>query len=612
MLPFFPNPYPDELVYSAIARYHFYSGNIDWKDTLEETLGSRSLVSSVGIGSNFSFLVSQLGKHYSVEQLLANHTIYPYYATFLSKERQQEIIEDVKGLGTGLYARLGFVAGGICRKEGLYYCPQCAKLDVEKYGEPYIHREHQLEGIDYCPHHEQKLKKYPKQTNSKIEYIRFEFQYMNLNIVEDNDPYKNLAVALAKKAYQLLKLPLHQLNRKDMRLKYYSLLKEENLITANNRIRQRELFEKFIRFYTGDFLKKYESSINFDYEYNWLKVLLRNSKRHVHPFRHLLFLHLFLDDLDILNTTSKYTTAFGKGPFPCLNKAANHYKKFIISDVKVTRDYKSKYLIGTFECSCGFIYSRKNNTDQFRIGRVKQFGHVWGKRLQELSKKDLSVRAMARELGVDSQTVKKYLNQQLAENDCAEEKIVSEEKLIHYKKQWLEICELYPQLNRTALRQKNKAAYTFLYRYDKDWLMSHCPELQRKKEVTFIVDWHQRDLEYTKKIKALYKETLRLKNPVRITISYLGKQLGILANLEHHLNKLPLTAGLLSKITETTEEFQIRRSYKIIDNLIEQDEPIDLWRIQREAGIKSHHFRKIKYKLNLYIEQKRISKSNIL
>ncbi len=28
MLTFFTNPYPDELLYSAIARYHFYSGII--------------------------------------------------------------------------------------------------------------------------------------------------------------------------------------------------------------------------------------------------------------------------------------------------------------------------------------------------------------------------------------------------------------------------------------------------------------------------------------------------------------------------------------------------------------------------------------------------------
>ena len=98
MLPFFTNPYPDELLYSAIARYHFYSGNLDCKDTLEELFDSRSVIPSVEIGSHFTKLVENLGSQYSVEYLLANHTIYPYYASFLSKQRQLEILEDVKNI----------------------------------------------------------------------------------------------------------------------------------------------------------------------------------------------------------------------------------------------------------------------------------------------------------------------------------------------------------------------------------------------------------------------------------------------------------------------------------------------------------------------------------
>ncbi|WP_246168782.1 TniQ family protein [Paenibacillus antarcticus] len=39
-------------------------------------------------------------------------------------------------------------------KDGLYYCAECTKGDNERCGEPYIHREHQLQGINYCPHHE--------------------------------------------------------------------------------------------------------------------------------------------------------------------------------------------------------------------------------------------------------------------------------------------------------------------------------------------------------------------------------------------------------------------------------------------------------------------------
>ncbi len=92
MLPFFTNPYPDELIYSAIARYHFYSGNIDYKDTLEEVFQNRSVIPSVEIGSNFSVLAQQLAPNYSLESLLYQHTIYPYYAPFLSKSRKKEII----------------------------------------------------------------------------------------------------------------------------------------------------------------------------------------------------------------------------------------------------------------------------------------------------------------------------------------------------------------------------------------------------------------------------------------------------------------------------------------------------------------------------------------
>ena len=106
---------------------------------------------------------------------------------------------------------------------------------------------------------------------------------------------------------------------------------------------------------------------------------------------------------------------FGTGPWACLNKAATHYRDLVIPSVEVTRDFKSTAPIGTFSCSCGFVYARKGPDtsleDRFRIGRVKVFGEVWKSRLKQLSKKGLGTRAIARELGVDSKTVKKYLGE---------------------------------------------------------------------------------------------------------------------------------------------------------------------------------------------------------
>ncbi|MGE7109727.1 hypothetical protein [Lysinibacillus sp. NPDC047702] len=87
------------------------------------------MIPSAEIGSYFYVLAERLGSQYSVESLLADHTIYPYYASFLSKAQQQGNLRDVLQDGQALYTRLSIIAGGICRKDNLYYCAECAKAD---------------------------------------------------------------------------------------------------------------------------------------------------------------------------------------------------------------------------------------------------------------------------------------------------------------------------------------------------------------------------------------------------------------------------------------------------------------------------------------------------
>ncbi|EOO22991.1 hypothetical protein ICM_06214 [Bacillus cereus BAG1X2-3] len=169
----------------------------------------------------------------------------PYYTMFLIKQRQEEILRDVASNGKALYARLGMIAGSICRKTGFYYCAECTKSDVEQFGEPYIHREHHLQGMDYCPHHEVQLRKYPVDTTSRIEYIRFELKNMNLSSIYKADPFAKISIHLSKQAYKLLRLPLHKFSREDIKLKYHTLLCELSLITVSNRVRQKELYQAF-------------------------------------------------------------------------------------------------------------------------------------------------------------------------------------------------------------------------------------------------------------------------------------------------------------------------------------------------------------------------------
>lgn len=300
MLDFFTDPYKDELIYSTIARYHFYSGNVDYRDTIEECFGKRTMIPTLEIGGNFEYLAKVLGKKYSSDDLINEHTIMPYYEPFVDEKLKQKTIDEVKNKGSySVYTRLGTIAGAICKKDSIFYCPVCAKNDIENYGEPYIHREHQLEGIILCPNHGVLLKKYlfKKVDVSRIEYIRLEEKYMDLKDefidIEDYD----IHLKIAKDSYYLLNQKFKNISKDKISMKYRNLLYKKGLLKGNNTINQAELYEKFISYYGKGFLKQLDSEIDYKNDYNWLKVISRKSKRSSHPLRHLLFINFLCEDI---------------------------------------------------------------------------------------------------------------------------------------------------------------------------------------------------------------------------------------------------------------------------------------------------------------------------
>ena len=84
MLGFFPTPYPDELLYSLIARYHLRSGSISPKITLSELFGSTSTIATIDLPANLNNLTKRL-QHLTpnhARDLIAKHTLYPLYQPF--------------------------------------------------------------------------------------------------------------------------------------------------------------------------------------------------------------------------------------------------------------------------------------------------------------------------------------------------------------------------------------------------------------------------------------------------------------------------------------------------------------------------------------------------
>ena len=60
MITLFPELYPDELLYSAIARYHVRAGNIDSKNTLRDLYNKDTITAMIEMTSNLETLVNKL------------------------------------------------------------------------------------------------------------------------------------------------------------------------------------------------------------------------------------------------------------------------------------------------------------------------------------------------------------------------------------------------------------------------------------------------------------------------------------------------------------------------------------------------------------------------
>lgn len=136
---------------------------------------------------------------------------------------------------------------------------------------------------------------------------------------ENKDTYEKL-FKVSKSADYILNKNLHRFSKDIITKKYKEIFYSKGFLSINRIVKQQELYEEFIKFYGIKFLEIMESGIDKDNEYNWLKVITRNSKRTVHPIRHILFINFLVEDIEDffeLGEVNEYNP-FGKPPWPCI------------------------------------------------------------------------------------------------------------------------------------------------------------------------------------------------------------------------------------------------------------------------------------------------------
>ena len=613
MISFLPKPYPDEILYSILARYHIRSGNTSPKATLKELFNSQTTIATIDLPSNLDYLIKnpQFVSNYQIEDLIYKHTLYPLYSPFLPPERASQVLESMKGDDGGdIHTRAGIMASSITMPKYFRFCPTCLEEDLHNYGESYWHRIHQTPGVLACPLHRQILQNsiVSLQGFNRHEYYATSTRNCHIN-KQDNiysrETLEKLLV-LAKDIFWLINSNLTSQKINWFRKRYVNLMIEHGLATATGRIYQKKLLDSFLLFYGSEVLNSVNSIVSFTNENNWVSSIVRKHRKSFHPIRHLLMMRFLQTSPEEFFQHNYEYKPFGNPPWLCLNAAADHYFQPVIKNLTITLCCDTKKPVGTFSCACGMVYCRtgpdQNDDDKIRIGKIKAFGEVWEQKLKVLVEVEkLGLRETARRLHIDARTVVRYVTRLQLKTHWPTEKeynsvdsqeqeqvtlnSVSEDRINH-RQSWIYLQINYPEASKTELRQLAKATYAWLYRNDRDWLNQNSPVLQVAVPSVTQVNWQQRDEEILLKVEDAVQVILNTDKPARVTLCRIGKTIGLVALLEKHLDKMPFTKAYLESVVETVEEFQIRRIKWAIKQLSDYGEEVISWKVVRIAGLR--------------------------
>lgn len=562
--------------------------------------------------------------NYVADDLIYKHTLYPFYSPFLPEERATRLLLLMMGsYGGSAHAMSGILASTVVTPKYLRFCPSCLAEDKSSYGEVYWHRLHQVPGVIVCPHHGHFLldSSVPIHGLNKHEFIpasEENCQNHNVRTCFDKSVFTKF-IDLALDIRQLLYIKGVNLETAKLKELYVSNLKDKGLATSTGRVYQEDLAKEFVTFYGIDFLKTVYSPVNFHDPNCWLAAIVRKHRKSFHPIRHLLMIKFLGGSVEWLKGIELGGNPFGIGPWPCLNAAARHYLEPMVSEIILSHCADTKKPVGTFTCSCGFIYSRRGPDqrpeDRYKRGRVKAFGIVWEQRLKELVEQEkLSLREVARRLNVDPMTVKKYAGilgltsywrskTPELHNPVLITKNGKGDIRDNHRKNWYELRECYTQASKTELRKLAPRTYIWLYRHDREWLNQNSPFFSVSKQKKTRVNWLDRDKEVLLRVKKAINEILVLNDkPVRISISRIGKLSGTLSLLEKHLDKMTLTREFLTDNIDNTERYQIRRIKWAVRKMNLAGELPKVWKVSRMSGLRPEFSHKllpdIEYNIN--------------
>lgn len=274
----FPLPYPQELLYSTIARAGVHDGETSPKQLLDSVFGDRKVIATVDLPSHIENIAAQYPENLGLiaDTLIIEHTLWPLYAPFIPDKRRRAIGKWMKreSYGSAHVLASGIAASRIKHKSALYLCPGCIDEQKAEYGEAYWDRRWQVPLIRLCgkhgPLHESNIRLNGENRHAFVDIS--EVQYSTELDVSDNDRrFTMLAIPLLQN--DILNSPTYH----QWTLLYQAFAKEYGCLVGK-RIDHRQIFRKYISRWGGSWLRQ-SYLIPGTTDTSWLRGIFRKHRK---------------------------------------------------------------------------------------------------------------------------------------------------------------------------------------------------------------------------------------------------------------------------------------------------------------------------------------------
>lgn len=154
MIAYFPQIYPDELIYSQLARYYAHTGYLAYTFAAQDLYENKAVRPDIYFVNKFSPDALRMITHsQSMQDIVMYHTMFPYYGRFINRERRQKAFDSLVNMAGNYHNLMAIPKSKYGTQRYLRYCPICADADRSQNGETYWHRIHQMIGVNICPLH---------------------------------------------------------------------------------------------------------------------------------------------------------------------------------------------------------------------------------------------------------------------------------------------------------------------------------------------------------------------------------------------------------------------------------------------------------------------------